>query len=230
MLAAFITLKRAFILTLAIFDLDNTLIGGDSDHAWGQFLVENNYVDTESYERQNDAFYEDYKAGTLDIIAYQEFAFAPLAQYSPDELASMHQQFIKTKIEPMLLDKAAALIQHHRDSGHQLLIITATNRFITQPIATLLGFDQLIATEGEMIDGKYTGKVSGVPSFAEGKITRLNQWLAAREESLEGSFFYSDSHNDLPLLETVSHPIAVDPDPTLERIAKERDWRVISLR
>jgi HAD superfamily hydrolase (TIGR01490 family) len=110
------------------------------------------------------------------------------------------------------------------------LIITATNRFITQPIATLLGFDQLIATEGEMIDGKYTGKVSGVPSFAEGKITRLNQWLAAREESLEGSFFYSDSHNDLPLLETVSHPIAVDPDPTLERIAKERDWRVISLR
>lgn len=217
-------------MTLAIFDLDNTLIGGDSDHAWGQFLVENHYVDAESYERQNDAFYEDYKAGKLDIIAYQEFALAPLASFNSDQLAQMHSQFITTKITPMLLDKATKLIQEHQNQGHTLLIITATNRFITGPIAKLLGINHLIATEGEIIDGAYTGKVFGEPSFSTGKISRLRQWLSSQQETLEGSFFYSDSHNDLPLLEVVDNPVAVDPDPTLERIAKERQWPIISLR
>lgn len=217
-------------MTLAIFDLDNTLIGGDSDHSWGEFLVENDYVEAESFKRQNDAFYEDYKAGCLDIIAYQEFALAPLCRYSSKELAEMHRHFVTQKIQPMLLDKAFELINSHRNQGHQLLIITATNRFITEPIATLLGIDNLIATEGEIIDHRYTGKVAGTPSFGTGKITRLEQWLSTSRQSLQGSYFYSDSHNDLPLLEVVDNPIAVDPDATLDRVARERGWPVISLR
>lgn len=217
-------------MTLAIFDLDNTLIGGDSDHSWGEFLVENHYVDAKNFKRQNDAFYEDYKAGCLDIIAYQEFALKPLTEYEPAELAEMHRKFVQQKIEPIMLSKASELINKHRNQDHQLLIITATNRFITAPIATMLGIDDLIATEGEIINQKYTGRVSGTPSFGTGKITRLEQWLKNSTQTLEGSYFYSDSHNDLPLLEKVDNPVAVDPDATLERVANERAWPIISLR
>ncbi len=217
-------------MTLAIFDLDNTLLAGDSDHLWGEFLVENHYVNITEYKQQNDQFYEDYQSGNLDIIAYQEFALKPLTYFSIEQLSKMHEAFIASKIQTILLKKAYTLIEQHREQGHTLLIITATNRFITEPIAKLLGINHLIATEGEIHNGSYTGKVTGIPSFGQGKITRLKQWLQNRKETLEGSYFYSDSHNDLPLLELVSHPLAVDPDPTLKAIAESKQWPIISLR
>lgn len=215
---------------LAIFDLDNTLIGGDSDHAWGEFLVANNYVDTHSYQSQNNQFYRDYQSGKLDIIAYQEFALAPLSQYTNEQLKQMHAQFMQTCIQPIMLPKAQALVDSHRAKGHCLLVITATNRFITEPIVAALGINNLIATEGEMKNGHYTGKVEGTPSFGEGKIKRLNNWLASRKEAFTSTTFYSDSHNDLPLLNTVNHPIAVDPDETLRSIATANGWSILSLR
>lgn len=216
--------------SLAIFDLDNTLIGGDSDHAWGEFIVNNGYVDASSYRQQNDQFYRDYQSGNLDIIAYQEFALQPLSQYTNEQLQQMHAQFMQSYIKPMLLPKAQALVEAHRAKGHCLLIITATNRFITEPIANLLGITNLIATDGEIQNGMYTGKIEGTPSFGEGKITRLNSWLADCGEAFQTSSFYSDSHNDLPLLNKVTNPVAVDPDSTLRSIAEAKAWPILSLR
>jgi len=215
---------------LAIFDLDNTLLNGDSDHAWGEFLITQGYVDGAYYETRNDQFYQDYKNGTLDINEYLEFALTPLTEHSMDELALMHQQFMQDAIRPMLQDKATALLDDHRQQGHFLLIITATNGFVTHPIAKLLGVDDILATDPEVMDGKYTGKISGTPCFQEGKVTRLNQWLTENQYSLDGSYFYSDSINDLPLLEIVEQPVAVDADEKLTAIAKQQDWPLISLR
>lgn len=215
---------------LVIFDLDNTLIGGDSDHAWGEFLVQNGYVDAEGFARQNDQFYRDYQAGNLDIMRYQEFALAPLTRYSADQLAQMHALFMQNVISPMMLPKASALINDHRQRGHCLLIITATNRFVTGPIAKALGIDNLIATEGEIHNGNYTGSVEGTPSFGEGKIIRLNQWLSEHEQVFTEQTFYSDSANDLPLLKQVDHAIAVDPDDALRASATQQGWPIISLR
>jgi len=217
-------------LSLAIFDLDNTLLAGDSDHAWGEFLCEKGIVDSEEYSRANDYFYEQYKNGGLDIFEFLAFALKPLAQLERAELDKLHQEFMDVKVLPMMLPKAAKLLQNHRDQGDYLLIITATNRFVTGPIAEKLGVDGIIATDPEQIDGEYTGKVAGTPCFQAGKVTRLDEWLSQNDFSLEGSYFYSDSHNDLPLLEQVTHPVAVNPDETLEEHANANLWPVLDLR
>ncbi|MDX1589598.1 MAG: HAD family hydrolase [Oleiphilaceae bacterium] len=217
-------------MTLAIFDLDNTLLAGDSDHAWGDFLVAQGVVDGDDYRRANDDFLRAYQNGTLEIRDYLAFALRPLAQTPPERLLALREQFMEACIRPMILPQGQALVENHRRQGHQLLIITATNRFVTAPIAEALGIESLIATEPEMRDGLYTGQVAGVPSFREGKIERLEQWLATQEQDMQGAWFYSDSHNDLPLLERVDNPVAVDPDPTLEDTARARGWRIISLR
>lgn len=217
-------------MALAIFDLDNTLIAGDSDHSWGEFLVNKQLVDAVEYRRQNDLFYQAYKDSTLDVHAYQRFALSPLARFTAAELAELHSEFMATCIEPLMLVKAQTLLQQHRDNGDYLLIITATNSFITHPIAKYLGVDDILATDPEIIDGCYTGEITGTPCFQEGKVIRLNEWLTQRGRTLEDSYFYSDSINDLPLLEQVTHPVAVDPDERLRNIAKTRDWPIISLR
>jgi len=217
-------------LTLAIFDLDNTLLAGDSDHAWGEFLVEEGMVDAEDYKQANDRFYQEYLNGELDIFHYQRFILQPLSRHNMEELEAWREDFMRKKVAPMMLDKAAKLLAEHREQGHTLMIITATNRFITEPIAHKLGVEHLIATEPELVNGRFTGEVAGTPSFQEGKVERLNDWLAGNGESLAGAWFYSDSRNDVPLLEKVENPVAVDPDPTLEEIARERGWPVMSLR
>jgi HAD superfamily hydrolase (TIGR01490 family) len=217
-------------LALAIFDLDNTLLNGDSDYLWGQFLVEQGIVDGPSYERENQRFYDEYKAGTLDIFEFLHFGLRPLAEHDMATLSAWHRQFMAEKIAPIMLPMAKELLQKHRDQGNFLLIITATNRFVTAPIAEAFGVDEMLATDPEIRDGRYTGEVEGTPCFQQGKVTRLNQWLAQSGHNLAGSWFYSDSHNDLPLLELVDHPVAVDADETLSAHAEQRGWQRISLR
>ena len=216
-------------MALAIFDLDNTLLTGDSDYLWGQFLCDLGVVDRTRYERENDRFYADYRAGRLDIMAFLRFSLAPLAAHPRARLDGWHERFMAEKIDPLIGEPAQALVARHRAAGDTLMIITATNAFVTAPIAARFGIPHLIATEPEVVDGQYTGRVAGTPSFREGKVERLDDWLAERGESLEGAWFYSDSHNDLPLLERVTHPVAVDPDPTLAMHARSRNWPVISL-
>ncbi len=223
-------MHRAHPMTLAIFDLDNTLIAGDSDYLWGRFVCERGIVDGADFAARNERFYRDYQRGELDIEAYLRFALAPLVGQSPQTLAAWHRDFMRSMIEPIMLPAARELIARHRESGHRLLVVTATNRFITEPIVRALGIRDLLACEGEIVDGRYTGEPAGVPSYAEGKVVRLRQWLADRDESLPGAYFYSDSHNDLPLLELVDNPVAVDPDDTLRARALEADWPIISLR
>lgn len=217
-------------VTLAIFDLDNTLLGGDSDNLWGQFVCEHGIVDEADFAVRNEQFYADYKAGTLDIDAYQRFALSTLTGHPAEQLDNWHREFMACKIRPILLPKADLLLAHHRQQGHDLLIITATNAFITRPIAELLGVTDLIACEGEKINGCYTGEPLGVPSYHTGKVIRLKSWMAGRDVTLDGAFFYSDSHNDLPLLELVDNPVAVDPDDRLHARARAEGWPVISLR
>ncbi len=217
-------------MSLAIFDLDNTLLGGDSDYLWGRFLVTNGIVDEDVYERENQRFYNAYKAGVLDIQEFLTFALQPLANNDPNDLQAWRARFMEEKIRPILLPKALDLLRRHRNAGDTLLIITATNRFVTEPIAAALGVPHLLATEPECLEGRYTGRPTGVPCFQEGKVQRLNAWLAETGHSLEESCFYSDSQNDLPLLSRVTYPVAVDPDPILERHAREQGWPVISLR
>ncbi|WP_417551224.1 HAD family hydrolase [Methylophaga sp.] len=217
-------------MALAIFDLDNTLLGGDSDYLWGRYLAENGIVDPQSYHDTNLAFYHDYQAGNLDINAFLQFVFEPLAKNSMQDLLNWRTDYLQQKILPIILPKGRELIEYHRQQGDILLIITATNSFLTTPIAELLKINHLIATDPEMLDGRYTGKVFGVPSFQHGKVERLQHWLAEHQLDLAGSYFYSDSHNDLPLLEQVDTPIAVDPDDKLAEIARQRDWKILSLR
>lgn len=217
-------------MALAIFDLDNTLLNGDSDHAFGEFLVQQKYVDAGDFQKANDYFYQQYQNGSLDIDEYLDFALSPIKGKTQQALEPLQQHFMQSVVEPMMQQKAAALLQKHRDAGDFLLIITATNSFVTHPIAKRLGVDAILATDAENINGEYTGKVVGVPCFQEGKVTRLNAWLKDNPHNLEGSYFYSDSHNDLPLLKMVEHPIAVDSDEILTAYAKEQGWPVISLR
>ncbi|MDB4076509.1 HAD-IB family hydrolase [Porticoccaceae bacterium] len=217
-------------MALAIFDLDNTLIAGDSDHGWGEFLVANDKVDANHYQKMNDQFYADYEAGCLDILAYLEFSLAPLAATSMEELAALHLRFMQQIISPLRLPKAEALIEQHRQAGDRLLVITSTNHFIVEPICQALGIDELLATDPEIIDGRYTGKIVGTPTYQEGKVERLKLWLSENNESLAGSYFYSDSINDLPLLLEVDKPVAVDPDDALSAEAASRGWDIISLR
>ncbi|MAY36954.1 MAG: HAD-IB family hydrolase [Spongiibacteraceae bacterium] len=217
-------------VALAIFDLDNTLLGGDSDHAWGEFLVDRQLVDGDAFREANDRFYQQYQDGGLDIHAYLRFALEPLTRFSPDELEALHRDFMTNYIAPMRLPKADALIAEHKAAGDHCMIMTATNTFITRPIAESLGISDIIGSEPEVIDGRYTGNVAGTPCFQEGKVTLLKQRLQEQGLKLAGSTFYSDSHNDLPLLRLVEKPVAVDPDETLLKEALRQNWRVISLR
>ena len=218
-------------MRLALFDLDNTLLAGDSDFEWAQFLIEKEVLDLEVYDARNRHFYEAYKAGTLDIHEFLDFQLKPLARHPRKQLDQWHAEFMHKKILPIITQKARDLIDSHRDDAR--VVITATNRFVTAPIARELGIENLIATEPEEIDGEFTGRVRGVPSFREGKVERLKSWMAEHGiewESVGETWFYSDSLNDLPLLCLVSHPVAVDPDETLKEHALRHDWRVISLR
>jgi len=217
-------------LALAIFDLDNTLIAGDSDHAWGEFLISKGAVDPVYYKQTNDKFYQDYVNGVLDMQKYLQFALEPLAREPLPQLLQWRKEFSGQIVAPIILKKGRQLLAQHRDLGDHCLIITATNRFIAAPIADLLGVDDLIATEPEFIDGRYTGNLSGIPSYQKGKVDRLNMWLADKTFDLTQAWFYSDSHNDLPLLERVGNPVAVDPDEILARHAMQRGWNTISLR
>ena len=217
-------------MSLAIFDLDNTLIADDSDYLWGQFLVDQGIVDKAYYEEANARFYSDYKQGTLDITEFLHFSLKPLADNKPADLYRWRSQFIETIICPLLLQPAQQLIDKHRKRGDTLMVITATNRFVTEPIVKLYGIEILLATTPEFIDGNYTGSFTGIPCFQEGKVKQLEEWLEQSSETLANSWFYSDSHNDLPLLKRVENPVAVDPDEKLSAYAKAENWPIISLR
>jgi HAD superfamily hydrolase (TIGR01490 family) len=220
-------------LNLAIFDLDNTLLNGDSDYNWSLFLIKKGILHQSIYEQQNEEFFKDYQTGSLDIDAYAEFQFKPLRENERFFLNDLRDEYVATIIRPMITEKAKDLVNEHRSQGDQLLIITATNSFITKPIAALFGIEELIGTDLEEINNQFTGKIKGVASFQEGKVTRLNQWLDEKHLTLaqfDKTFFYSDSKNDLPLLRIVSHPVAVNPDATLNTEAKKNNWPIMSLR
>lgn len=218
--------------TLAIFDLDKTLISNDSDYHWGAFLAENGYVDAEFYQSRNEFFYQQYAAGTLDIFEYSEFVFDVLARTPMETLLAWRAEFVAQKIMPMVLPQAQALVQKHLDAGHQCVLISATNEFVIEPIARLFGFEHIIGTTPECVEGRFTGKVAGVPSFQMGKITRLEAWMKHQNlawSDVNMSFFYSDSANDLPLLERVGMPIACNPDARLRELALVRHWPILEL-
>jgi HAD superfamily hydrolase (TIGR01490 family) len=217
-------------MALALFDLDNTLIAGDSDHLWGRWLCTRGHVDSEAFAARNDRFYSDYQRGELDIDAYLHFALAPLKGLTVAEVARWHREFMGECIEPVMLDAARALLAAHRARGDELVIITATNEVVTRPIADALGVSTLIASGAEVSDGRYTGRPRGIPSFREGKVSRLEAWLAQRDVDLSGAWFYSDSHNDLPLLGRVGRPVAVDPNDPLRAHALEAGWPLLTLR
>jgi HAD superfamily hydrolase (TIGR01490 family) len=220
-------------MRLALFDLDNTLLACDSDYEWGQFLVDRGVLERSAYEAQNRAYYDQYVAGTLDIHEFLGFALRPLAEHTPEDLARWHKEFMRERIVPMITPQARALVRKHLGNADLCAIITATNSFVTAPIAHEFGVTHLVATEPEMRDGRYTGRVAGIPCFREGKLRRLDEWLAGldhRFADFAESTCYSDSHNDLPLLERVKHAVAVDPDPQLAAEARRRGWQVISLR
>jgi len=220
-------------MNLALFDLDNTLLACDSDYEWGQFLVDQGVLERDAYEAQNAAYYEQYKAGTLDIHEFLGFALRPLAEHAPADLARWHDGFMAARIRPAMTPQARALVRTHLDAGDLCAVVTATNSFVTAPIAREFGIAHLVATEPECVNGRYTGRVAGTPCFREGKIERVRAWLAGQGRQLADfavSSFYSDSQNDLPLLELVARPVAVDPDPTLAAEAGRRGWPVISLR
>lgn len=217
-------------MSLAIFDLDNTLLAGDSDYEWGQFLVRQGIVNAPVYEAANQRFMQQYEAGTLDIREFARFAFKPLTEHPLETLQAWRAYFITQCIRPLILPQALTLLEHHRNQGDTLLIITATNRFITEPIAQELGVEHLLATEAQFKDGHYTGEIEGIPCFQEGKVQRLRIWLEQQTQTLQDSWFYSDSHNDIPLLEQVSHPVAVDADARLSAHAQHCGWQRMSLR
>ena len=217
-------------MTLAIFDLDNTLLAGDSDYLWGGFLAERGIVDADKFACINKRFYREYEAGNLDIHAFLRFALRPLRDNRPEDLRNWRREFLHERIEPIILPSACELVERHRAAGDTLLIITATNQFITAPIAERLGIPNLIATVPEQVNGHYTGEVVSIPAYQAGKVERLLDWLEKTSTGLAGSTFYSDSHNDIPLLERVDHPVATDPDDRLRRHAHDQGWSIISLR
>ena len=219
-------------MELALFDLDNTLLSGDSDYEWAQFLVERGVLERAEYETKNDRFLLQYKAGRLDIHEFLEFQLAPLAHTPREKLDEWHDEFMRTRIAPIIRTKGKDLVRRHLRDNHLCAIVTSTNAFIAAPIARAFGVDHLLATELEVKDGRFTGKPSGTPCFRLGKVTRLAEWLGDQGRTLASfsdSWFYSDSQNDLPLLERVTHPVAVDPDEILRREASARGWQVISL-
>lgn len=221
-------------MELALFDLDNTLLDGDSDYEWAQFLIERGILERDLYEAKNQSFYDQYVAGTLDIHEFLRFQLAPLAAHPRETLDRWHAAFLAEKILPMVKPKGRELVQDFRRRGALVAMVTATNAFVTAPIARSFGIEHLIATEIEQgADGRFTGRPKGTPSFREGKVTRLDEWLAGRGTPLAGfsrSWFYSDSANDVPLMEKVTDPVAVDPDERLAALARSRGWTVLSLR
>ena len=216
-------------MSLAIFDLDNTLLRGDSDHLWGQYLVEIGVVDASTYAAQNDQFFADYQAGTLDIQAFQRFCLQPLANNNMTDLLRWRGDFVEAKIRPLITPAALDLVQQHRQANDILLIITATNHFVTRPIADCFGIEHLIGTVPEQIGERFTGAVSGIPSFHSGKVERLHAWCQPRHLELTGAYFYSDSHNDLPLLQLVPNAVAVNPDEILRAHAIKQQWPILDL-
>jgi HAD superfamily hydrolase (TIGR01490 family) len=218
---------------LVLFDLDGTLLPNDSDHAFNEFMLGLGWADGEGYRRRNDAFYADYQQGRLDIDAYIDFATAPWRDRPWDEVMQASARFIEKVMRPAIRLQAVRLVDRHREAGDVLAIVTATNDFVTRPVAELFGVDELIATELARDErGRVTGAIAGVPAFREGKVTRVNAWLAARGlalSDLDCSTFYSDSVNDLPLLEQVSRPVATNPSPALQRVAEDRRWPVLHL-
>ncbi len=220
-------------MALAIFDLDETLIASDSDHEWGQFLADNNIVDPEVHKEKNDYFYQQYLAGELNIDEYLDFACSVLTRFDLPTLHEYRRAFVAERIEPVILPAAEEIIASHRKAGDFLMVITSTIQFVVEPIVARLGIETLIAPVPELIDDRYTGRIVGTPSFGEGKLLRLNEWLQSdvgASFNMEGSFFYSDSHNDLPLLNVVDHPVAVNPDDKLRSVANEKQWKVLDIR
>ena len=220
-------------MNLAIFDLDNTLLDGDSDYNWGLYLVKKGYLDEGEYKEQNQKFFEEYQVGKLDIFAFAEFQFRFLKNNTRKFLNDVRSDYINEIIKPMILKKAVDLVNLHKEAGDRLLIITATNSFITKPIGELFGIDELIGTDPEENEGEFTGKVKGTPSFKEGKVTRLFDWLDEKNLKLadfEKTFFYSDSHNDLALLEVVTNPVVVNGDKILQKKAQEKNWPTLNLK
>ncbi|RWX51268.1 HAD-superfamily subfamily IB hydrolase, TIGR01490 [Candidatus Electrothrix marina] len=217
-------------MALSLFDLDNTLLAGDSDYEWGRFLIKKGLVDEASYEAENNRFFDQYKQGTLDIYKFCAFSFQPLAERGMEELQLLHAEFMQEVIEPMIEKKALTLVNKHKEQGDTVMVITATNSFITGPIVHAFGIEHLLATEPKVVNDRYTTEIDGIPCFHEGKVQRLKNWLTEQNMSLRGSCFYSDSINDLPLLEKVDTPVAVDPDEKLAALARQRGWDCISLR
>ncbi len=217
-------------MRLAVFDLDHTLLAGDSDYLWGRYLVEHGVVDAQRYERENERFYREYQAGTLDIHEYAAFALQSLVNHDLASMQALRARFVVERIAPIVAAGTRDLLSQHRASGDKLVITTATNRFVVEPIAEALGVDHLIATDPEIIDGRYTGRIHGVPNFQAGKVVRLRAWLNTLPQACSHMSCYSDSHNDIPLLELADRAVAVDPDPVLAALARRRGWPVISLR
>ncbi|MDP1659906.1 MAG: HAD family hydrolase [Methylotenera sp.] len=218
---------------LALFDLDNTLLAGDSDYNWSLFLISEGLLDAKTHHERNEQFYLDYKNGCLNITEFLKFQLKPLSQHSKKFLDELHLKYMQKVIRPMMTQKAQDLVDKHKQAGDLCVVITATNSFVTKPIATAYGIEHLIGSDPEMVNGEYTGGVTGVPTYKEGKVIRINQWLEARGQQLpdfETSYFYSDSHNDLPLMNLITDPVAVDADEILTAYAKQQGWPQISLR
>ena len=216
-------------MALALFDLDHTLLNGDSDYQWGEFLVEKKLVDEKEYSEKNQYFYEQYQQCKLDIVEYSAFCFKPMAERSFEELADLHRQYMQSHVIPMIRPKAQDALDQHKKQGDTLLLITATNTFVGKPIADYFGIEHILATQPKIVDGRYTTEIEGTPCFREGKVLRLEEWMKANNESLTGSYFYSDSINDLALLEIVDKPMVVHPDKSLKAIAEKRNWPILSL-
>ena len=219
-------------MNLALFDLDNTLLAGDSDYNWSLFLISEGLLDAKTHHDRNEQFYQDYKNGCLDIVAFLKFQLQPLSQHKKAFLDELHLKYMQKVIKPMMTVKAQALVDKHKAAGDLCVVITATNSFVTKPIASAFGIEHLIGSDPEMLNGEYTGGVTGVPTYKEGKVTRIHQWLAERGKKLEDfevSYFYSDSHNDLPLMKLVTNPVAVNADDILKAYAEKHGWSHISL-
>lgn len=226
-------MKQDSTQNLALFDLDNTLLAGDSDYNWSLFLISEGLLDAKTHHDRNEQFYADYKNGSLDIVEFLKFQLIPLSQHPKVFLDELHLKYMQKIIRPMMTEKAQKLVDKHKAAGDLCMVITATNSFVTKPIATAYGIEHLIGSDPEMKNGEYTGGVTGVPSFQAGKVTRLNLWLAARNQTLqsfEKSYFYSDSFNDLALMNLVTNPVAVDADEILTAHAIAQNWPQISLR
>ena len=218
-------------MNIALFDLDNTLIKGDSDYQWGNYLVENNYVDPVSYSEKNENYFDQYRKGTLCAKEFAEFSYEPLTKYDYNTLINIRKKFFEEKIKPLILPKAVDLIRFHKEKKDILAIVTATNSFISKVSADYFEIKNLLASEPEFINNKFTGKLSGDPCFQEGKVKKVKEWMKLNNyNNYDDIYFYTDSHNDIQLLEYCTKPIAVDPDKILEDLSKKNNWQIMSLR